>query len=63
MAMTLGQYMIVRVTPDEKSYTYWTVDPAYGGPALPNEPPQATRTTSSSTLGTAVQNNMPTLST
>ena len=63
MAMTLGQYMIVRVTPDEKSYSYWTVDPSQGGPALPNEPPQATRTTSSSTLGTAVQNNMPTLST
>ncbi len=62
MAMSFGQYMIVRISADERNYSYWTVDPSQGGPALPNEPPQTTRTTSASTLGTAVQNNMPTLS-
>lgn len=63
MAMGLGSYMIVRVAPDEKSYSYWTVDPTQSPNNLPQEPPNATRTTSASTLGTAVQNNMPTLST
>lgn len=62
MAMQLNQYMIVRVTPDGKNYAYWTADIAENGD-LPNEPLNSTRTTSSSTLGTAVQNNMPTLST
>jgi len=64
MAMALSSYMVVRVSADGKSYEYWTVDPTQGGPRLhPSSVPQATRTTSASTLGTAVQNNMPTLST
>ncbi len=62
MAMELGQYMIVRISPDEKSYVYWTVDPK-SGVRFPNEPLNASRTTSAATLGTAVQTNMPTLST
>lgn len=63
MAMALSSYMVVRVSSDGKNYEYWTVDPTQGGPRLPQSVPQATRTTSASTLGTAVQNNMPTLST
>jgi hypothetical protein len=59
--------MIVRVTPDMKSYTSWVVDTngqqIFGADGLPVEALNATRTTSKSTLGTNVQNEMPTLGT
>ena len=65
--MTLDQYMIVRITPDMKNYVSWVVDTngqqMFGADGLPIEAPNATRTTSKSTLGTNVQNEMPTLGT
>ncbi len=69
--MNAAQYIIIKLTPDMKNYTYWVVDSlsaaisggAQGG--LPIEPPNAlgNRTTSKSTLGTNIQNELPTLST
>lgn len=65
--MQLGQYMIVRVSPDMKNYVSWVVDASraqlYSADGLPIEAPNATRTTSKSTLGTNIQNEMPTLGT
>ena len=69
VAMTAGQYMIVRVTSDGKNYTAWVVEPndvqQKGADGLPVEPMQAlgNRTTSASTMGTNVQGALPTLST
>lgn len=69
--MNLDQYLIVKVTADMKNYTYWVVD-TNGQPAVfgngggaPLEPLNAlnNRTTSKSTLGTNIQNEMPTLGT
>lgn len=62
MAMQPNQWMIVRLSPDMRNYVYWTADVANSDEGLPDIPPTATSTTSASTLGTAVQNNMPTLS-
>lgn len=58
--MNLGQYLIVRVTPDGKQYEYWVVDQA---PPVDKLSGLGNRTTSASTLATAIQNEMPTLST
>jgi hypothetical protein len=46
-----------------KNYTYWVMDPLNGN--LPIEPLNAlgNRTTSKSTMGTSIQNELPTLST
>lgn len=62
--MNSDSYMIVRLTPDQKQYTYWVIDGQAGG-GLPREPLQAlgNRTTVKATLGTAIQNELPTLST
>lgn len=60
--MTPDEHIVVRVTEDGKSYVWWTINrPA----VLPAEPLQAigNRTTSSSTLGTAVGAALPALST
>lgn len=59
--MNADQYIIATVTADGKNYVYWVVD----GQSNPVEPPNAkgNRTTSSSTLGTAIAAEMPTLST
>jgi len=66
--MNSNQYIIVKVTPDQKAYTYWVVEPNHHGISrwangVPVEPLEATgnRTTSSSTLGTAIGTEMPTL--
>lgn len=68
--MLANQYIIVKLTADQKSYTYWVVDPNDAGiqrwaNGVPAEPPNAlgNRTTSSSTLGTNIGAEMPTLST
>jgi hypothetical protein len=67
--MNADQYLIVRCTPDFKSYTYWVVDtngqPQFSDNGIPSEPLNAlgNRTTSKSTLGTAIQNELPTLGT
>ena len=59
--MTPNQYIVVRLTPDQKNIAWWVVDdkPMRRMPlrAEPN------LTTSSSTMGTAVAAEMPTLST
>lgn len=68
-AMALNQYIVVRVTPDQKSYTAFVVDSAeelqFDATGLPLEPIQANanRTTSASTMGTNIQNALPTLGT
>ena len=70
-SMGIGQYLIVKVTPDGKSYTAWIVDPSSGSGhgdsanGVPVEPIEAlaNRTTSASTMGTNIQNALPTLST
>ena len=68
-ALLPNQYLIVRVTPDMKSYTAWAVDTnqelMFGADGLPMEPVGAVsnRTTSASTMGTNIQNALPTLST
>jgi hypothetical protein len=67
--MNADQYLVVRCTPDFKSYTYWVVDTngqqLFGSDGLPIEAPSSVsnRTTSKSTLGTAIQNELPTLGT
>lgn len=69
--MKLNQWLIVKVTPDMKNYTYWVVDPLSAGlssgnqGSAPIEPLNAlgNRTTSASTMGTNVQNELPTLGT
>jgi len=67
--MNNDQYLIVRVTADQKNYTYWVVDtngqPVRMGNGMPEETLNAigNRTTSKSTLGTNIQNEMPTLAT
>ena len=68
--MGLGQYIIVKVSADQKNYTAWVVEPSAGGHlqfanGLPVEPLEAlsNRTTSASTMGTHIQNALPTLST
>ena len=68
--MGLGQYIIVRVTPDQKNYVAWVVEPSAGGHVqfsngLPVPPIEAlaNATTSASTMGTNIQNALPTLST
>lgn len=67
--MNLDQYLIVRVTEDMKNYVYWVVDtngqPTFGANGLPIEAMNSlgNRTTSKSTLGTNIQNEMPTLGT
>lgn len=58
--MKLGQYLLVRVTPDGKQYEYWVVDQP---PPIDQLNSLGNRTTSASTLATAIQNEMPTLST
>ena len=65
VSMKLHQYIIVRVTDDMKNYVAWVVDPTLSGGPLPPEPPQgnANRTTSASTMGTNIQNALPTLGT
>jgi hypothetical protein len=63
--------LIVRLTPDMKNYTYWVVDPLSAGTVqglqagVPIEPLNAlgNRTTSKATMGTNIQNELPTLST
>jgi len=57
--MNLDQYIIVRVAADQKNYTYWVVN----SQPVPLEQPNSVRTTSASTLGTDIQNEMPTLAT
>ena len=67
--MNPGQYIVVRLTADQRNYTAFVVDPAaelqFDASGLPLEPIQAqpNRTTSASTLGTNIQNALPTLST
>lgn len=67
--MTADQFIIIRLSADQKNYTYWVQDtngqPIRMGNGLPEEPLNAlgNRTTSKSTLGTNIQNEMPTLST
>lgn len=69
--MGIGQYIIIRVTPDGKQYSAWVVEPSSVNGhipmanGLPVEPLEAlaNRTTSASTLGTNIQNALPTLST
>ncbi len=68
--MNASQYIIVKLTPDMKNYTAWVVDPVAGGHlqfanGVPVEPVEAVnnRTTSASTMGTNIQNALPTLST
>jgi len=63
--MGMNQWIVVRVTPDGKNYTAWVVDPTQWGMDLPDEPIQAigNRTTSAATMGTNIQNALPTLGT
>lgn len=67
--MKTNQFIVVRVSADQKNYTYWVCDPTTDvqlwANGIPSEPPNAlgNRTTSSSTLGTSIANEMPTLST
>lgn len=67
--MKANQFIIARLTADQKNYVYWVCDPATDiqswANGIPSEPPNAlgNRTTSSSTLGTAIATEMPTLST
>jgi hypothetical protein len=67
--MNADQYIVVRVTPDFKAYTYWVVDTngqqLFGSDGLPIEAPSsvANRTTSSTTLKNAIGVEMPTLGT
>jgi len=56
--MNLNQYMIVKVTPDGKSYCYWVVD---GNP--PTEPANSIRTAVVETIGEALEAELPALST
>ena len=65
VSMKLHQYIIVRVSDDMKSYTAWVMDPTLSGGGMPEEPLQAigNRTTSASTMGTNIQNALPTLGT
>jgi hypothetical protein len=62
-----GQYIVVRVAPDGKAYTYWVVDPPGGiklkADGLPVEPENvyAHRTASAAGLGAAIQAEMPEL--
>lgn len=64
--MLPNQYIIVRLSDDMRNYVAWIADPAQvnvlskGG--LPIEPLNATRTTSAATMGTNIQNALPTLS-
>ena len=69
--MGIGQFIIVTVTPDGRNYTAWVCDPAAlnghldFANGLPVEPLEAVnnRTTSASTMGTNIQNALPTLAT
>ena len=63
--MGLHEYIIIRVTPDQKNYTAWVADPTLQPGIAPflNEPLNSTRTTSASTMGTNIQNALPTLGT
>lgn len=62
--MKQNEYIIVKVTPDSKAYTYWVVSDyrevrfAEGQPQEP-QGAEANRTTSTSTLGTAIGTEMP----
>ena len=68
-SMGLNQYIVVRVTADQRNYTAFVVDTSaelqFDADGLPLEPIQANanRTTSASTMGTNIQNALPTLST
>lgn len=65
--METGQYIVVKVTPDQRAYTYWVVDPPVGlalhANGLPVEPPQVFphRTVSAATLAAAIEAEMPVL--
>ena len=64
--MKQNEFIIVKVAPDSKAYTYWVVSDyreLQWGNGQPIEPQgaEANRTTSSSTLGTAIGTEMPTL--
>lgn len=67
--MGLDQYIIVRVTADQKNYTYWVQDTngqqVRMNNGMPEEPLNAigNRTTSSTTLKNAIGTEMPTLGT
>ena len=68
-AMGPNQYIVVRLTPDMRNYTAFVVDAnsdvQFDASGMPAEPVQAVsnRTTSASTMGTNIQNALPTLST
>lgn len=67
--MGVGQFIIVKLTADQRSYTAWVVDPSVTNGhiqmanGVPVEPIEAVnnRTTSASTMGTNIQNALPTL--
>lgn len=67
--MNLDQFIIIKISADMKNYTYWVQDtngqPIRMSNGVPEEPLNAigNRTTSKSTLGTNIQNEMPTLGT
>jgi hypothetical protein len=60
LSMFLDEYIIVRVTADQKRYSWWIMQ---GPPPQSDPSSQGNETTSASTLGTAIQTAMPTLGT
>ena len=68
-SMGLNQYIVVRVTADQRNYAVFVVDPSqelqFDATGMPLEPIGANvnRTTSASTVGTNIQNALPTLGT
>lgn len=65
--MRSKDYVVVKVTPDRKAYTFWVVEPEVGislrADGLPVEPPYVfrNRTDSALTLGAAISAEMPDL--
>lgn len=56
--MNANQYLIVRLNPAMTHYEYWTVN---GPPPVEAMDASANKTTSKSSLGTAIQNELPSL--
>jgi hypothetical protein len=62
--MNLNQILMVAVTNDQKAWTYWVEDrPASKWNQLIPERANANKQTVAATLATAIQNELPTLST
>ncbi len=57
------QWIAIRITPDQKSYSAWVVDPGAGGMRCPREPLEALRSATASTISNAVLGSLPTLGT